>query len=310
VPRWHAGLVNNLACYWCDLCHASLRHLALGSEVLQKITQLLFGQGDPWPKGDPSRYFCGAPHHLGVCLFSCISTPVTGRVLGVIFAYHILVFVSPPSWTTFAISLLYASPFFSHGVVPLCDPWESSSWLGEEGVPPSKDVLGWRLEAEGEVPRPRDNEVIVLSSFYEHRFGLPLHPFVCGLLHNYQVEIQNLHPNAILHIECFIMLCEAFMGIDPTGSCGSISSVHGCPWATTINCSSGGPSFHFTSVRRQSTSRFRSPPPFGIKASGSTWGTWLWALRCSPTVSRCPSWMATWWGGKPQNRGREPADGG
>jgi hypothetical protein len=79
------------------------------------------------------------------------------------------------------------------------------------------------------VPRPRDDEVIMLASFYERGFGLPLHLFMRGLLHYYQGEIQNLHPNAILHIVCFIMLCEAFMGSIPTRSCGSTSSVLGCP---------------------------------------------------------------------------------
>jgi hypothetical protein len=58
-------------------------------------------------------------------------------------------------------------------------------WLGEEGVPPLKHVLEWRLEVKGEVPHPRDDEVVVLTSFYERGFGLPLHPFMCGLLHYY-----------------------------------------------------------------------------------------------------------------------------
>jgi hypothetical protein len=35
------------------------------------------------------------------------------------------------------------------------------------------------------------------------------------VLHYYQLEVQNLDPNAVLHIACFIILCEAFMGIDP-----------------------------------------------------------------------------------------------
>jgi hypothetical protein len=56
------------------------------------------------------------------------------------------------------------------------------------------------------VPRHRDDEVIVFAYFYERGFGSPLHSFVHGLLHYYQVEIQNLHPNVILHISCFITL--------------------------------------------------------------------------------------------------------
>jgi hypothetical protein len=55
----------------------------------------------------------------------------------------------------------------------------------------------------------------MLAFFYERGFGLPLHPFVHGLLHYYLVVIQNCYPNVVLHIACFITLYEAFMGIDP-----------------------------------------------------------------------------------------------
>jgi hypothetical protein len=65
------------------------------------------------------------------------------------------------------------------------------------------------------VPHPGDDEVVVLASFYERGFGLPLHPSMRGLLNYYQLEVKNLHPNAILHIAFFIMLQEAFMGINP-----------------------------------------------------------------------------------------------
>jgi hypothetical protein len=47
-------------------------------------------------------------------------TPDSGyrqSVLGVIFAHRILGFVSLPSWTTFAFSLLCTSPFCLHGVI-------------------------------------------------------------------------------------------------------------------------------------------------------------------------------------------------
>jgi hypothetical protein len=31
----------------------------------------------------------------------------------------------------------------------------------------------------------------------------------------YGVQLHQLMPNYILHIACFIMLCESFLGIDP-----------------------------------------------------------------------------------------------
>lgn len=87
--------------------------------------------------------------------------------------------------------------------------------LYKEGFLPLTEVSGWQLEDKGEVLRSQDDEVVVLMYFSEHGFGLPLHPFVWVLLFYYKLEIQNLHPNSILHIVCFITLCEAFLGIDP-----------------------------------------------------------------------------------------------
>lgn len=61
---------------------------------------------------------------------------------------------------------------------------------------------------------PRDGEVVVLAS-YERGFEVPLYPFVRGLLFYCRLEIQNIHPNSILHIACFIVLCEAYLGMEP-----------------------------------------------------------------------------------------------
>jgi hypothetical protein len=97
-----------------------------------------------------------------------------------------------------------------------CSIWESCLLgLQKKGFILMKEVSRWRLEGEGKVLHPRHNEVVVLAFFYEHGFGRPLHPFVRGILHYYQLEIQNLHPNTILHMVCFITLCEAYTGIDP-----------------------------------------------------------------------------------------------
>jgi hypothetical protein len=69
---------------------------------------------------------------------------------------------------------------------PVCSIWESRLLgLGKKGFIPPKEILGWRLEGEGEVPRPRDDEVVVLASFYEREFDLPLHPFMRRVVHNY-----------------------------------------------------------------------------------------------------------------------------
>jgi hypothetical protein len=60
-----------------------------------------------------------------------------------------------------------------HGVVPYSLIWEIYLLgIEKKGFIPSREVLGWRLEGGGEVPRPEDDEVVVLMSFYECGFGL------------------------------------------------------------------------------------------------------------------------------------------
>jgi hypothetical protein len=52
-------------------------------------------------------------------------------------------------------------------------------------------------------------------AFLLEGFSLPAHEFLCGLLFVYGVQLHQLTPNSLLHIACFITLCEAFLGSDP-----------------------------------------------------------------------------------------------
>jgi hypothetical protein len=45
--------------------------------------------------------------------------------------------------------------------------------------------------------------------------SLPTHEFLRGFLFMYGVQLHQLTPNSLLHIACFVTLCEAFLGIDP-----------------------------------------------------------------------------------------------
>jgi hypothetical protein len=61
---------------------------------------------------------------------------------------------------------------------------------------------------------PKGYQVMFLA-FLLHGLSLPAHEFLCGLLFVYGVQLHQLTPNSILHIACFITLCEYFLGIDP-----------------------------------------------------------------------------------------------
>jgi hypothetical protein len=64
-------------------------------------------------------------------------------------------------------------------------------------------------------PKPPSSHRVMFLSFLLRGLSLPAHEFLCGLIFVYGVQLHQLTPNSILHIACFITLCESFLGIDP-----------------------------------------------------------------------------------------------
>jgi hypothetical protein len=158
--------------------------------------------------------------------------------------------------------------------------------LEKKGFIRSREVLGWRLGGEGEVPHLRDDEVVVLASFYERGFGLPLHSFVRGLLHYYLLEVKNLHPNVVLHIVYFVTLCEAFMGIDPHWRLWHYFFSVRVARGTAVSCILAWPILSSILAGKRSTSRSLFLPPCGMKGSGFSTGMWLEAPHRLPVGNR------------------------
>jgi hypothetical protein len=65
------------------------------------------------------------------------------------------------------------------------------------------------------IPAPPPGFWVMFLAFSLRGFSLPTHKFFCGLLFVYDVQLHQLTPNSLLHIACFITLCEAFLGINP-----------------------------------------------------------------------------------------------
>jgi hypothetical protein len=65
------------------------------------------------------------------------------------------------------------------------------------------------------VPSPLVGYRVMFLSFLVHGLSLPAHKFLRGLLFVYGVQLHQLTSNSLLHIACFITLCEAFLRIDP-----------------------------------------------------------------------------------------------
>jgi hypothetical protein len=93
-----------------------------------------------------------------------------------------------------------------------------------------QEVLWWRPANGEDIPTPNTNEIVVLSSFSRHGFGLPIWEFLHGL-HHYEIELVHLNPNPILQIAVFVHLCKFFLGVPPNSSyskaisCWSINTV-------------------------------------------------------------------------------------
>jgi hypothetical protein len=79
----------------------------------------------------------------------------------------------------------------------------------------------------GAAPSPPPGYVVSFVSFHEWGFGVLASRFMRAILHVYGVELHNLSPNSILQAAIFAAVCEGYLGIDLTGTCGLISS----PWS-------------------------------------------------------------------------------
>jgi hypothetical protein len=64
-------------------------------------------------------------------------------------------------------------------------------------------------------PTPVEGYVVAFAAFYESRFGVQSHQFLCLLLKYSGLELHLQAPSRILLIMAFLTLSDAFMGIDP-----------------------------------------------------------------------------------------------
>jgi hypothetical protein len=82
-----------------------------------------------------------------------------------------------------------------------------------DGLISSNDSI--KFPSTKQIPKPPSGYRVMFLSFLFHGLSLPAHEFLCGLLYFYGVQLHQLTPNSILHIACFVTLCESFLGIEP-----------------------------------------------------------------------------------------------
>ena len=85
--------------------------------------------------------------------------------------------------------------------------------LVEDDVLPNRVMAGWRPACGESFLTPRGDELVVFEDYFYHRFGVPIHPFLYGLIDYYKISLCNLGPSFILHVSVFIHFCEAYLGI-------------------------------------------------------------------------------------------------
>jgi hypothetical protein len=65
------------------------------------------------------------------------------------------------------------------------------------------------------IPKPPSGFWVMFFAFLLRGLSLPAHEFLRGLFFVYGVQLHQLTQILILHIACFITLCELFLGIEP-----------------------------------------------------------------------------------------------
>uniref|UniRef100_A0ACD5VNA9 Uncharacterized protein n=1 Tax=Avena sativa TaxID=4498 RepID=A0ACD5VNA9_AVESA len=86
--------------------------------------------------------------------------------------------------------------------------------LRQDGV--LSPVVGDSRVPGGEVTAcPPAGFRVMFLAFIIRGLSLPLHPFFTGLLCFYGLQLHQLSPNSILHIACYITLCECWLRVEP-----------------------------------------------------------------------------------------------
>jgi hypothetical protein len=87
-------------------------------------------------------------------------------------------------------------------------------WLVDRGLLP-KEAAGWRAATRNAFLFPQPDETVSFTDFHERGFVILALDFFHGFLHEYDVQLQHLPPNMVLQLSGIIVVCEAFLGIEP-----------------------------------------------------------------------------------------------
>jgi hypothetical protein len=95
---------------------------------------------------------------------------------------------------------------------------KSGKWTKSTFKPKDLQALrdsGLVSASHDDVKFPGDKVIPRLDASFIRGLSLPAYEFLRGLLFEYGIQLYQLTPNAILHIACYITVCECFLGIHP-----------------------------------------------------------------------------------------------
>jgi hypothetical protein len=81
-----------------------------------------------------------------------------------------------------------------------------------DGLISAQDSI--KFPSTEQIPEPPSGYRVMFLAFLLHGLSLPAHEFLRGLLFVYGVQLHQLTPNSLLHIACFVTLCESFLAIE------------------------------------------------------------------------------------------------
>jgi hypothetical protein len=87
--------------------------------------------------------------------------------------------------------------------------------LVKQGFMMAAELVTCRVPEDLAFLAPAEGYIVSFMAFYEQGFDKPSHQFLHSLLRYYGLKLHHLTPSEVLYIAAFMILCEAYLGIDP-----------------------------------------------------------------------------------------------
>ena len=88
--------------------------------------------------------------------------------------------------------------------------------LADEGLIQEKSLAEWRALGEHRVPYLNPRDIVLFLSFIRAGLCLPASSFLHRFLRFFDISLNHLTPNGVLHLSVFVYFCETFLGILPS----------------------------------------------------------------------------------------------